>query len=268
MREVFCSTGAYIGRANGYDPGLIPVYGREISCDGFEFMVVSCWERKPSEIVRSLGDSGMVFRTLHSDKYIGQYLSEGRDDDAMELFDESLRAAVAAGAEKLVLHLWGGVVSDSCFSHNLSFLPRMTEKCGEAGVVLCVENVPCSCGDPIEHWRDCEALCPEVRFIYDTRFGYFAGTLDRDTALFSDGVFGGKIVHMHVSDFTGTQHDFHCLRPIPMPGEGSIDFDRFFSVTAPAYSGTVTLESPSLDDSGHVSPERLSEAIEYIKQRL
>ena len=177
MRKIFCSTGAYIGRANDFDPELIPIYGRQIRCDGFEFMVVSGWERKPSEIVRSLGDCGMDFRTLHSDKFIGQYLSEGKDAEAMELFDESLRAACAAGAEKMVLHMWGGVVSDSCFAHNLTYLPRMVDRCGEAGVTLCVENVPCSCGDPIAHWRDCEALCPDVRFIYDTRFGYFAGTV-------------------------------------------------------------------------------------------
>ena len=268
MREIFCSTGAYIGRANEFDPELIPFYGRQIHCDGFEFMVVSGWERKPSEIVRSLGDCGMVFRTLHSDKLIGQCLSEGKDDDAMALFDESLRAAVAAGAEKMVLHMWGGVVSDSCFAHNLTYLPRMVERCGEAGVTLCVENVPCACGDPIAHWRDCEALCSDVRFIYDTRFGYFAGTLERDVGLFSDAVFGAKTVHMHVSDFTGVQHDFHCLRPIPMPGEGSIDFDSFFAAVKPIYSGTVTLESPSLDEHGHVDPERLSAAIEYIRQRL
>ena len=100
MRKIFCSTGAYIGRANDFDPELIPIYGRQIRCDGFEFMVVSGWERKPSEIVRSLGDCGMDFRTLHSDKFIGQYLSEGKDAEAMELFDESLRAACAAGAER------------------------------------------------------------------------------------------------------------------------------------------------------------------------
>ena len=75
-------------------------------------------------------------------------------------------------------------------------------------------------------------------------------------------------MHMHVSDFTGVQHDFHCLRPIPMPGEGSIDFDSFFAAVKPIYSGTVTLESPSLDEHGHVDPERLSAAIEYIRQRL
>ena len=139
-------------------------------------MVVSGWERKPSEIVRSLGDCGMDFRTLHSDKFIGQYLCEGQDAEAMELFDEESARDVRSRRGKDGAGIcWGGVVSDSCFAHNLTYLPGMVDRCGEAGVTLCVENVPCSCGDPVAHWRDCEALCPDVRFIYDTRFGYICG---------------------------------------------------------------------------------------------
>ena len=45
MREIYCSTGAYIGRANEFNPELIPFYGRQIHCDGVDFIVVSGWER-------------------------------------------------------------------------------------------------------------------------------------------------------------------------------------------------------------------------------
>lgn len=48
--EILCSTGAYIGYENGYDPMLIPVYGKSIRCDAFEFMVVSTWNEKPAAI--------------------------------------------------------------------------------------------------------------------------------------------------------------------------------------------------------------------------
>ena len=53
MRKIFCSYWSIHRQgANDFDPELIPIYGRQIRCDGFEFMVVSGWERKPSEIAK------------------------------------------------------------------------------------------------------------------------------------------------------------------------------------------------------------------------
>lgn len=266
--EILCSTGAYIGYENGYDPMLIPVYGKSIRCDAFEFMVVSTWNEKPAAIAERLCGGDMRFRTLHSDKFIGMYLSDHDREKAFELFRESLRAAAILSAEKLVLHLWGGFASDSDIDYNISAVGYMLEACRREGITLCIENVPCSAGDPIDHWKKLARSYPEVRFIFDTRFGAFAGQLGQAGRIFTDSLLAPRIVHMHVSDFVGPPHDFKKLRPIPHPGGGTIDFESFFKTISPLYGGTVTLESPSLYDGGRVDVGELNESLEFIRKHM
>lgn len=264
--EILCSTGAYIGLENDYDPMLIPVYGRDIRCDAFEFMVVSTWQEKPSAIAERLSRGDMRFRTLHSDKFIGMHLSDHDTEKAFALFDESLMAAEILSAEKLVLHLWGGFASDSDVDFNISAVGYMLEACRREGITLCIENVPCSAGDPIDHWRKLALCYPEVRFIFDTRFGAFAGQLGNAGEIFTDPLLAPRIVHMHVSDFVGPPHDFRKLRPIPHPGGGIIDFEGFFKTVSPLYGGTVTLEAPSLYEGGRVDVGELNASLEFIRK--
>lgn len=266
--EILCSTGAYIGYENNYDPDLIPVYGSKIKCDAFEFMVVSTWDEFPDKITGRLCNSPLVFRTLHSDKDIGKRLSDHDSEGAFSLFLQSLKSAVNVGAEKMVLHLWGGMNSDCDIEYNIEEAGKMLSACLESGITLCIENVPCRCGDPIEHWRRLAVRYPEIRFVFDSRFAAFADEIDKAGDIFTEPELSGRIVHMHISDFVGPSHDFKKLRPIPQPGRGIIDFDKLFSVLSPIYNGTVTLESPSLYEFGKVDTEELNNSLDYIRRGM
>ena len=266
--EIFCSTGAYIGYENNYNPDLIPVYGSKIRCDAFEFMIVSTWDESPEKITRRLCKSPLVFRILHSDKDIGKRLSDHDSEGAFSLFLQSLNSAVNIGAQKLVLHLWGGINSDCDIEYNIGETERMLSACLKSRVTLCIENVPCRCGDPIEHWRRLAVRYPEIRFVFDSRFAAFAGETDSAGEIFTAPELAGRIVHMHISDFVGPAHDFNKLRPIPQPGKGTIDFDKLFSALSPIYDGTITLESPSLYDCGRVDTEELNDSLDCIRHGM
>ena len=120
--EVLCSTGALIGRPNGRDYRLLEELAGKLSCDGFEFMMYDSWYGEQDEIVRFLRKLGLHIPVMHCEKRIGETISIGGAEgsaEAFRLFEINCRMARALGAEKLVLHLWDGLTSDSHFENNL-----------------------------------------------------------------------------------------------------------------------------------------------------
>ena len=61
MREVFVSTGAFVGRPNGRDHRLIPLLAKNIVCDGFELMFYKDWYDNADGIGGFLKSSGRPF---------------------------------------------------------------------------------------------------------------------------------------------------------------------------------------------------------------
>lgn len=43
MNKILCSTGAAIGKANGYNYKLLESLSKQLICDGFELMMDSPW---------------------------------------------------------------------------------------------------------------------------------------------------------------------------------------------------------------------------------
>lgn len=43
MKKILCSTGAIIGLRNGRDYKLFKPLGKQLTCDGFEFVMYSSW---------------------------------------------------------------------------------------------------------------------------------------------------------------------------------------------------------------------------------
>jgi hypothetical protein len=109
--RILCSTGAYIGPANGYDHRKIPTYAKQLACDALELMMLHIWYPYLDDVKRFLSDADCTFDVIHSDKQIGVLLSNGGKDDfdeAIRLFEVSCQVGECVGAKKLVLHLWGG----------------------------------------------------------------------------------------------------------------------------------------------------------------
>lgn len=263
---VLCSTGAYIGRANGFDHRLIPVYVSELNCDGLELMMLRAWYDDIEGRAKFLAKSGTRFTVIHSDKEIGVLLSRNEEGDTVEalrLFEISCRTGQTVGAQKLVLHLWGGWGTDAHIGYNIGILDRLLSLSQRYGLCLLIENIPCGVCDPLTHWAAIKSEYPEVRFVFDTRFGAFHRQLDEifDRPWFEDG----SIAHMHISDFIGPPGDFTKLRPILFPNEGIAGFDILLPRIKSTYDNSITLESPAIHDDGSVDIGKINRALELIK---
>lgn len=263
--KVLCSTGAYIGQKNGFDHKLIPVYASELRCDGLELMMLHAWYDDIDGRAAYLAKSGTRFDVIHSDKEIGVLLSRNEDGDtaeALRLFEISCRTGQTVGAEKLVLHLWGGYGTDSRIGYNISMLDRLFEISQRFGLCITIENIPCGSQDPLTHWASIKSQYPEARFIFDTRFGAFHRQLNE---VFSRPWFeDGSIAHMHISDFIGPPGDFTKLRPILFPKEGIAGFETLLPRIKSVYHGSITLESPAIEKDGRVDIDKINSAFNFI----
>lgn len=263
--KVFCSTGAFIGRANRFDHKLIPPLASRLNCGAFELMMLRAWYDDIDGVAQYLAESGVRFDVIHADKEIGVLFSrndEGDIDEAFRLFEISCRTGHTVGAQKLVLHLWGGYGTDRDIDFNISMLSRLLEEAYRFGLCLAIENIPCGFRDPLTHWASINKRYPQARFVFDTRFGAFHRQLDSIFACpwFEDG----SITHMHISDFIGPPGDFTKLRPILFPNEGIAGFDTLLPRIKKAYNGSITLESPAIYDDGGVDIDKINEALDLI----
>ena len=264
--KILCSTGTLIGRVNGYDHRIALRYRNEIHCDGFELMILPAWYGSFDDIAADFAREKMRFDVLHVEKEIGAMLGLGGDEAvrAIGLFGENCRMAMKVGAQKIVLHLWGGQVSDSNIQNNLVAYGTLCEMAEAADLVLTVENIPCTTHDPLSNFERIRKIDADARFTFDTRFGAFHAQLQKTVD--NELVFP-HIEHMHVSDYGGTGMEWGKIRPILHPTEGVVDFDTLFSKLRPIYNGTVTLESPVMHEGGH-DIQKLNRSLEYIRARM
>ena len=265
--ELYCSTGAFVGKINNRNHLLIPEAAQKLNCEGQEFLVCSAWyeENLYDSICEDL--KGINFPVIHLDKEIGSYLSRNQGSDrekAFKIFEENCRIAKLLGVKKSVLHLWGAAFSDKNMEYNLSAYPLLKQISENYGIQLTVENVPCNTYDPFTHWRALIKLDPDVKFTLDTRFMAFHGQFDE----FYEGEFVDYIDHIHISDWSAGIKEWDKLRPIPHPGEGNIDFDRFFNYLAKfGYKGSVSLESPSMLEFG-LNSDSLNRDLDFLRDLI
>lgn len=272
--KLYCSTGTIISRHNKYDYTLMntvlsPIV-KDLGLDGCEFMMLTAFYDKTDEIVEYMKTTDMVFPILHAEKEIGVLISEATDEtdkEALRLFDVNCAFAEKLGAQRTVLHLWGGVVSDSRFEHNLTLVPKLCSIAENHGIELNIENIPCAAEDPISHWEAIHSADSRARFIYDTRFGEFHR---QNPSIPKHPLFeSGLVTHMHISDFIGNPKEFQRLRPILHPGEGQIDFAAIFAAIKEAgYTGSVTLESPVVHEDGSLDTDKLRNTLSFLKNSL
>lgn len=265
--EIYASTGAFTGRANGYNYNLIKELAPAIRCDGFELLIYSAWYDDFENIMERIADFGLNFPVVHFDKCIGMLLADNTRESvaqAMLDFKRNVWAAQKVGAKKAVFHLWGGEKSDISMASTVKLVPEMYRLCDEAGIELLIENIPSKYYGPLFNWRTVKEVYPKARFIYDTRFGEFHAEHDciMKSALWI------SVKHIHISSYQrGNMQIWGLIRPILHPGEGSVDFDSLIS-RMPEYAHSVTLESPVLSADGIVDVERLNRSLEYLYDKF
>lgn len=265
--KVFCSTGTIIGRENDFDWKLIIDNKDNLISDAYELMMLKTYYDQFREMEKQFSANNMIFSVIHSDKDIGTLLSHADKSDtaeAIRLFQLNCEFGVNIGADKIVLHLWGGFDSDLNIEHNVDMCEKLLEISQRYGITILIENIPCRINDPLTYWDILERRYPELRFIVDTRFLAFHSQIDD---IFESKWFDrGKIIHMHVSDFTGPPKDFSVLRPILHPHEGIINIDTLLSKVTDLYDGSITLESPVIGNDGSLDIDKLNNSLNYIKK--
>ena len=264
--KIYCSTGTIIGRENNYDFNIILQNIDKIEADGFELMMLKAYYENFSKMSKLFSYKNLNFPVLHTDKDIGTLISTngpGDTDEAMKLFESNCEFASDIGAEKIVLHLWGGPDSDKYPDNNINVCQRLLEISSKYNLKLMIENIPCAIGEPLSYWSKLSKLYTDIYFILDTRFLAFHEEIEMifDTDWFQCE----NLIHMHISDLAGDPHDFSSLRPILHPNEGTIDFKNFFKKLKTCYDNTITLESPVLSKTG-LDIEKLNKSLNYLKE--
>ena len=271
MQKILCSTGVLIGRPNGRDYRLLKQFCPQLDCDGFEFILYNSWYDEIDPLTAFLRDLKIRIPVMHCEKTLAEHISAGGEEELREayrLFEINCTMAEAIGAEKLVLHLWNGVISDSRFENNLLAYPDLRKTAEKHGLTLLVENVVCH-QDPMSHWVELYQKYPDICFVFDTKMADFHRQLDLLYApeyawLWQEG----HILHYHVNDYGGDYMEWSNLKVLPL-GKGHIDFDRFFRfIRETGYTGDFTFEATGFDQTGQVHLQDLNEQFALARNYL
>lgn len=267
--KIYCSTGTFIGRVNNRNYKLFLENHARINCDGFEFMIFPGWYDELDDITDGIVSEKINVPVVHSDKKIGDMLSDSKDigmDECIRIWKLNCAAAVKVGAEKIVTHMWGIPSSDrdiDVIIENVGKLKRIAE---EYGLIFLGENCCCVNQSPLVHFPKILECYNDFSFIIDTRTAQFHNELDKITNL--DMIWNGAVKHIHISDFHGTFGDFSSLYPILAPGKGDIDWDMFFSnLKRNNYDNSITLESPTMRPD-HVDADEINANLEFIREHI
>ena len=271
MHKILCSTGALIGRPNGRDYRLLKQFCPQLDCDGFEFILYSTWYDQIDALTVFLKDLKLNIPVLHCEKTLSEHITKGGEEEireAFRLFEINCTLANAVGADKMVLHLWNGEISDSRFENNLRAWPELNRRANAHGLTLLTENVVCR-KDPMTHWVELYQAYPEIKFVFDTKMADFHNQLDllydpRYDWLWKEN----HILHYHVNDFGGSYMDWSNLKVLQL-GKGHIDFDRFFRfIKETDYRGDFTLEGTGFDQTGQVNLRNLNDQFALARKYL
>lgn len=287
MNKILCSSGAIIGKANSNDYSLLKEYAPKLNCDGFELMMSSSWYPVLDDVISAVKSYCLDIPVIHAQKSLGEALagmevtfSQGcfherimtsEEDkaaykDGTDRFLMNLKLARELGAEKMVLHLWNGVVSDKNIEKNVERFDAWKKAADNFGVRLLVENVICNTNDPLYNVNLVAKAYPDACFVYDTKMAEFhEQTMRLFEPEYEHIVKDGRIRHLHVNDYGGGYMDWAHMQVLPI-GAGHIDFDKFFcSLGQYGYKEDYTVESTALSDNGDVDFEMLNACFDRLR---
>lgn len=262
MNRILCSTGAIITKRNGRDYNLLQEIVPQLECDGLEFMMYQSWHDQTEALAAVL--SAFDVAVFHMTKQIGQWISEGKMEDALAMFRADCALAAAMGARLLVLHLWSGQASDQHIERNIAAYPVLREIAEKHGFMLTVENVLCNTIDPMTHMRALAEAYPDIRFTFDTKMAAFHSQLD---ALYApeNAWLLPRIAHFHVNDYAGGHMDWAHMG-VKQLGKGHIDFERFFTfVREMGYAGDFTCEATAVGEDGSIRFDEMNASLGRIR---
>ncbi len=269
--QLLCSTGAF-GRSPDYvDYHAALRYGSQLDVDGLELMFYEMWYTRIDDIAYTLLHSNLRFPVMHAEKNIGVALGKAdakERERGIQWLSENCRLARLLGTEILVLHLWGWPELDDHLEKNLSLLEQCLDIAERFGLTLAIETIPGRRFDPLSNVHRAIKQDSRSHVALDTEFLAQANQLDE--VFTADWLWSLlRIQHIHIKDFDGHAFTPDGRRRYLHPGEGSINFARFFdSLKQRSYDGYISLEAPAIDTNGFVHVERLQESLQFIRKMI
>lgn len=269
--RLLCSTGAISRGPDATAESRVTTYGPRLLADGLEVMIYATWYGRLDEIAGRFQTLGHLMPVTHGEKSIGPDLV-ARDtavpDRAFARFEENCRFTAAIGADRIVLHLWGLPDGDALIDRQLQELPRLLDIADRHAVTLAVEAIPCTVSDPLSVIRRVLETDDRVRVTIDTEFLAMHGQLDAVFA--AEWLWAAtSVIHVHIKDFDGQLLDVTGRRRYLLPGQGTIDFERWFAHLADTgYQDAITLEAPVVDDTGNVDVDAANAVLDGLRGRI
>lgn len=269
LNEIYLSTGAILGRRNGFDFRVLTEHYNAFHCDGFEFMMFrdsyDSYARIP-EWLRACRSRGIRIAAFHADKHIGDLLSDPDElslSAALALFEKNCEYAAAFGADRVIVHCWGVPDSDKNAPMLYERIGLMLEIAAQYSVEMLIEGIFCTQKSPLFHMKKLAVMYDTLGFTLDTRCAQFHRELY--TMLDDKELWPDRIRHVHIGDYSGGRCDWSKIYPIYQPGAGDINwllvFDR---LRANGYTGALTLEAPAVHAKG-VDVVQLNTSLDYLR---
>lgn len=265
MKNVLCSTGSLLGRANGRDFSLLPTLEHQISCDGFELMFYDSWYNQIDSLFRTVKNLRKPILVFHSEKNIcNGLLNEETKSLAEEHFRINCQFASAMQIKTMVFHLWDGRMTDEQILSTLLIYPRLNQIASEHGILLAVENIVSTINSPLHYCNKLLSAHPDVLFTYDTKMSAFHCEND---ALFEEGnlPFAKRICHLHINDYAGGYMDWQNFKTLHI-GDGRVNFPPIIQfLKSIPYQGYFTTEATAFDQSGWINIDKLNLTLKKLK---
>ena len=266
--QLLCSTGAFSRFRDQTDYRSILEYGPLLDVDGLEVMYFPDWTDDIEHIATELHASGLRILAIHAEKAIGPALISPQSEEREQgwrWLQAGCRLGQVVEAKTLILHLWGLPDSDDRLADNLAVLPDCITMAEQYGLALAVETVPSRRGDTLGGARRAVEQDSRCRIALDTEFLALHGQLE--AALGADWLWQERRVpHIHIKDYDGALYSTDNYRRYLHPGEGTIDFLRFFAaLKARHYDGNISLEASIVNRDGTRDMEKLKRSLAWLK---
>lgn len=269
--KLLCSTGAFSRFPDITNYQSIVRYGPELPVDGFEVMAFSTWTREIEHIASALQQSGLNFPAIHAQKDICPLLislrAEERDQGRRWL-EAGCRLGQVLQSRIIVLHLWGLPTLDDEMERNLAILGECIDTAERYGLQLAVETIPGRTRDPVSNVR--MAIEHDTRAVValDTEFLAMYGQID--AAMGDEWLWENeRVQHIHIKDYDGQMRSADNHRRYLHPGEGSVDFPRFFSgLKERRFDGYISLEASIVAPDGSHDFAKLKRSLELLRMMV
>jgi sugar phosphate isomerase/epimerase len=269
--QLLCSTGTFSRYPDLTDYRSILTYGPELEVDGFELMFYPDWSTEIEQIAPELLKSQLRFPAIHAEKGIISALASsqpGEREQGWQWMQASCQVGKSLGANLLIFHLWDLLDSDEKIEQNFQFLNDCEKIAEDYGLKLSVETIACRQNDPLSVIYRVVDQEPDVFVALDTEFLAMHNQLEAVFA--ADWLWKyNHVRHIHIKDFDGNLYSTDNVRRYLHPGEGNINFLKFFdALKLHSFSGYISLETSVINQYGIRDIHKLKKSLSMLQEML